>query len=76
MSTVSEIEAAIEQLPPEEFLELRDWMLRQVEEKAGRMWTPEELGEAAQRMVEEPDPARAQALKEEIMRGFYGAANA
>jgi hypothetical protein len=34
--------------------------------------SPEQLGQLAQRMVEAQDPAEADRLKEEIMRGFYG----
>lgn len=41
----------------------------------GRMWTPEELGEAAQRMVDEADPARAKAQWQRIVAGFYGDAD-
>ena len=76
MSTVAEIEAAIEQLPQEEFRALREWIVQRPAATAGRMWSPEELGAAAQRMVDEPDPVRAEALKEEIIRGFYGDADA
>ena len=34
--------------------------------------SPEELGRLAQRMVEAKDPAEADRLQEEIVRGFYG----
>ena len=34
--------------------------------------SPEELGKLAKRMVEAKDPAEADQLKEEIVRGFYG----
>jgi len=37
-----------------------------------RPLAPEELGELARRMVETNDPAEADRLQEEIMRGFYG----
>jgi hypothetical protein len=37
-----------------------------------RPLTPDELGELARRMVEAKDPAEAERLPEEIMRGFYG----
>ena len=76
MSTVAEIEVAIEQLPPEDFRALQEWMAKRAAGKAGRRWSPEELTDAARRMVEEPDPARAQVLWEEIAKGFYGGANA
>ena len=35
--------------------------------------TPEQLGQLAKQMVETPDPAEADRLQEEIVRGFYGA---
>jgi hypothetical protein len=76
MSTVAEIEAAIEQLPPEEFHALKEWIVRRAQSGPGRMWTPEELGVAAQRMVDEPDPVKARVQWEAIMRGFYGDADA
>jgi hypothetical protein len=34
--------------------------------------SPEHLGELARRMVEAQDPAEADRLQEEIVRGFYG----
>ena len=37
-----------------------------------RQLSPEELGRLAQRMVEAKDPAEADWLQEEIVRGFYG----
>lgn len=37
-----------------------------------RPLSPEELGRLATRMVETPDPAEADRLQEEIVRGFYG----
>lgn len=76
MSTVAEIEAAIAQLPPEEFRALREWIIQRSAETAGRRWSPEELGAAAQKMVEEKDPAKADAQWERIVAGFYGDANA
>ena len=33
---------------------------------------PDELGRLAKRMVEAKDPAEADRLQEEIVRGFYG----
>ncbi len=77
MSTVAEIEAAIEQLSPEEFRALKEWFVLRAESAAGgRMWMAEELAAAAQRMVDEADPVKAEALKEQILRGFYGDADA
>ena len=43
---------------------------------AGRQWSPEELGAAAERMVAEKDPAQAQAQWKRIVAGFYGDADA
>ena len=34
--------------------------------------SPEELGKLAKQMVEAQDPAEADRLQEEIVRGFYG----
>jgi len=34
--------------------------------------SPEELGRLAEQMVEAKDPAEANRLQEEIVRGFYG----
>jgi hypothetical protein len=37
-----------------------------------RQLTGEELGDLAKQMVEAKDPAEANRLREEIVRGFYG----
>ena len=37
-----------------------------------RQLTGEELGDLARQMVEAKDPAEADRLKDEIVRGFYG----
>lgn len=76
MSTVAEIEAAIEQLPPEDFRALRDWIVQRAEGTAGRMSSPEELGAAAEQMVAEQDPEEAKAIGKRIVAGFYGDAGA
>ncbi len=76
MSTVAEIESAIEQLPPEDFRALREWIIQRTEKAVGRMWSPEELGAAAERMVAEQDPERAKAIGRQIIAGFYGDAGA
>ena len=41
---------------------------------AGENWqlSPDELGRLAKRMVETKDPAEADRLQEEVVRGFYG----
>jgi len=76
MSTLAEIEAAIEQLPPEDVRRLREWIVQRAEGTAGCEWSPEELGAAAAEMVAEKDPARAKALGKQIVAGFYGDADA
>ena len=76
MSTVAEIEAAIEQLPPEEFRTLKEWIVRRPEKAGGRMWSPAELGAAEAEMVAETDPERAKAIQARIVAGFYGDADA
>jgi hypothetical protein len=76
MSTVAEIEAAIEQLPPEDVSALREWIVQRAEATAGRMWSPEELGAAAEQMVAEQDPEQAKAIGKRIIAGFYGDAGA
>jgi hypothetical protein len=72
MSTIAEIEAAIERLRPEDFRALQDWMAKRSADTVGRQWTPEELSSGAKQMVEEPDPARADAIWERTVAGFYG----
>jgi hypothetical protein len=72
MSTVSEIESAIEQLPPEDFRALQEWMTRRAAAMPERRWSPEELAAGAREMVAEPDPIRAQAIWERTTAGFYG----
>ena len=37
-----------------------------------RQLDPDELGKLGEQMVEVKDPAEADRLKEEIVRGFYG----
>ena len=76
MSTVAEIESAIEKLEPHEMEALRDWMTRQDEARKARMWSPEKLGAVAEQMVAEKDPVRAEALHQQIVAGFYGDADA
>jgi hypothetical protein len=76
MSTVAEIQEAIAKLPPEDFCAIHDWITKGPDGKNWRKWTPEELEAGAKRMVAERDPERAKAIKEEIMRGFYGTADA
>jgi len=68
MSAAAVIEE-IEQLPPEE----QARVIQFVNELARkRRLSGKELGELAKRMVEAKDPAEADRLQEEIVRGFYG----
>ena len=76
INTVAEIEAAIEQLPPEDFRALREWIVQRAKGTAGRQWSPEELDAAVERMVAEEDSVRADALGKRIVAGFYGDAGA
>ena len=67
--TATAVIEEIEQLPPEE----QSRVIQFVNELARkRQLTGNELGELAKRMVETKDPAEADRLKEEIVRGFYG----
>ena len=59
----------IEQLPPEEQSRVIQFA---IELARKRQLTGKELGELARRMVEAKDPAEADRLQEEIVRGFYG----
>jgi len=45
---------------------------RQSSSKEEHLLNPGELGELAKRMVETKDPAEAERLQDEIVRGFYG----
>lgn len=76
MSTVTEIELAIEKLPPDDVRVLREWIVKKAETTAGRMWSPEELGAAAEEMVTEKDEAKAKEMWKEIVDGFYGRTSA
>ena len=59
----------IKHLPREE----QSRVIRFVNELARqRQLSGEELGTLAKQMVEAKDPAEAERLKEEIVRGFYG----
>ena len=71
MSTLAEIEAAIEQLPLEDFRALREWIAQREEGAAGC-----QLGAAVAEMVAEKDPARAKVMWKQIVAGFYGDAYA
>ncbi len=67
--TATAVIEEIEQLPPEE----QSRVIQFVNELARkRRLTGKELGALARQMVETKDPAEADRLKEEIVRGFYG----
>ncbi len=67
--TATAVIEEIEQLPPEE----QSRVIQFVNELARkRQLTGKELGDLARQMVETKDPAEADRLKEEIVRGFYG----
>jgi len=56
-------------LPPEEQSRVIQYA---IELARRRQLTGKELGELARRMVETKDPAEADRLQEDIVRGFYG----
>jgi hypothetical protein len=72
MSTVAETESAIAPLPPDDSRALQESMATRAAERVTRKWTSEELEAGAKRMLDEPDPAKADALWEEVVAGFYG----
>lgn len=67
--TAVEIIEEIKRLPREEQIQVIEFVRRVGN---GRQYTPEELGKLANQMVEAKDPAEADRLQEEIVRGFYG----
>jgi hypothetical protein len=67
--TATAVSEEIEQLPPEEQSRVIQFA---IELARKRQLTGKELGELARRMVETKDPAEADRLQEEIVRGFYG----
>jgi pantoate kinase len=67
--TAIEVIQEIRRLPRAEQLKVAEFA-RQVAEN--RSLSPEELGELAERMVKANDPAEADRLQREIVRGFYG----
>jgi hypothetical protein len=69
MSSVAEIEAAIEQLSPAEQAEIIRFAILLAEK---RPLAPEELNRLAQRMVDSTDPAETERLKSALIGGFYG----
>ena len=67
--TAVEIIEEIKRLPRAEQVKVAEFV-RQV--AAPPLLSPEQLGELTKRMVEAKDPAEADRLQEEIVRGFYG----
>lgn len=67
--TAVEIIDEIKRLPRAEQKRVIDFI-----QKSGevRPLTPDELGELAEKMAEAKDPAEADRLQAEIVRGFYG----
>jgi Mg/Co/Ni transporter MgtE len=66
--SAAEIMTEIDRLPETE----REKVLRFAECRAQGRLTTEELMELSKKMVETADETEAEALKEEIVRGFYG----
>jgi hypothetical protein len=71
--TAIELIEEIKRLPKEEQGKVLEFAL-QISEQ--RRLSPEELGERAQRLAETSDPAEADRLQREIVRGFYGKSHA
>ena len=67
--TAAEIIEEIKRLPSAEQIKVVEFARRVGE---GRLLSPEKLGELAKRMAEAEDPAEADRLQEEIVRGLYG----
>jgi hypothetical protein len=67
--TAVEIIEEIKRLPRAEQNQVIDFVRKAGE---GRPLTPEELGELAKQIAETQDPAEADRLQAQIVRGFYG----
>jgi hypothetical protein len=67
--TATNVIEEIKHLPPGEQAEVIEFAFQLARK---RQLSGEELGELARHMVEAEDPARANRLQEEIVRGFYG----
>ena len=67
--TAVEIIEEIKRLPQAEQSQVIEFARHAGESRA---ISPEELGRLAKQMVEAKDPAAADRLQEEIVRGFYG----
>ena len=67
--TAVEIIEEIKRLPRDEQSRVIEFARRAGE---NRLLSPEDLGQLVRRMVETKDPAEADRLQEDIVRGFYG----
>jgi hypothetical protein len=67
--TAVEIIEEIKRLPRAEQNQVIEFVQKA---RTGRALTPDELGALAKQMSEANDPADADRLQEEIVRGFYG----
>ena len=67
--TATAVIEEIKHLPPDEQSHVIQFA---IELARKRQLTGRELGKLARQMVETKDPAEADRLKEEIVRGFYG----
>ena len=67
--TAVEIIEEIKRLPVDEQTKVIEFARKAAED---RRLSPDELGQLARRMVEAKDPAEADRLQEQIVRGFYG----
>ena len=67
--TSVEIIEEIKRLPQDERNRVIEFVQKTCDD---RLLTPDELGELTRRMVETRDPAEADRLQKEIVRGFYG----
>ena len=67
--TATAVIEEIKHLPPEDQSRVIQFAMELARK---RQLTGKELGELTKRMVETKDPAEADRLQEEIVRGFYG----
>lgn len=67
--TSAEIIEEIKRLPLDEQNRVVEFVQRT---RGNRALSPEELGDLTRQMVDAKDPAEAERLQKEIVRGFYG----
>ncbi len=70
--SLAEIKSAVEELSPSELAELAAFIRERDGTGGSRRLSPRDLGELAAKLAGETDPAKAQALKEQLTTGFYG----